>query len=260
MRTFRVALTFLTVIPAGIKFFRGPDELARSASFFPLVGLLLGFLTAAPAALARDILPPGPLIVLVLAGFFFLTRGLHLDGLADTADGLVGGLQRERALAIMKDGPVGPMGAAVVVLVYLLKYAALSSADSSLLLMLILLMPVSGRWSMVLAGSAFGPARKDGLGSQFIQDLSWGRFALSSLVPLAVLSLVGWGNAALAGFLLSGMIAALAVSFLCALLSARRLGGLTGDVLGAVNEIAETAFLLGALAGWGFWMIQGVPA
>ena len=260
MRTFRVALTFLTVIPAGIKSFRGPDELARSASCFPLVGLLLGLLTAAPTALIRDILPTGPLIVLVIAGLFFLTRGLHLDGLADTADGLVGGLHRERALEIMKDGPVGPMGAAVIVLVYLLKYAALSSADSSMLLVLILLMPVSGRWSMVLAGSAFGPARKDGLGSQFIQDLSWGRFVLSSAVPLGALFFVYWGNAALAAFILFGMIAALAVSLLFALLAARRLGGLTGDVLGAVNEIAETAFLLGALIGWGIWMVQGVPA
>lgn len=251
MRTFRAALTFLTVIPAGIRSFQGPDELARSASYFPLVGLLLGLMSAGLAVVAREVIPTEPLVVLVFAGLFFLTRGLHLDGLADTADGLLGGLQRERALEIMKDGAVGPMGAGVIVLIFLLKYAALAGAGSSILIALFLVMPVSGRWSMVLAGAAFGPARKDGLGSQFIRGLTWGRFALSSIVPLAVIFLYFWGRPVFAASLLFGMFFALAVSMLCALAAARRLNGLTGDVLGAVNEIAEAAFLLGTLAGWG---------
>ena len=255
MRLFRVALTFLTIIPAGISSFRGPDELARSAGYFPLVGLLLGLLSAGLVALTWQLLPAAPLVVLVLLVLFFLTRGLHLDGLADTADGLLGGLQKERALEIMKDGAVGPLGAAVIFLVYLLKYAALQSTGGVLLLALLLVMPVSGRWSMVMAGAAFGPARQNGLGSQFIGSLTGGRFALSTLCPLALVGLALWGKTGVAPALLCGLVFALAVAYLFARFAARRLGGLTGDVLGAVNELAEAAFLLGALAGDALWTL-----
>lgn len=255
MRLFRVALAFLTVIPTGITSFRGPDELARSACYFPLVGLLLGLLSAGLVALTWHLLPAAPLVVLVLLILFFLTGGLHLDGLADTVDGLLGGLQKERALEIMKDGPVGPLGAAVIVLLYLWKYAALHSTGGSLLLALLLVMPVSGRWSMVMAGAAFGPARQDGLGSQFIGGLTWGRFVLSTICPLALVALALWGKIEFAPVLLCGLTFALAGAYLFARFAARRLDGLTGDVLGAVNELAEAAFLLGALAGDGLWTL-----
>ncbi len=259
MRIFRVALTFLTVFPAGIRTFQGAGELARSAVFFPLVGLILGGMTAAAVALLQEFVPLAPLLVLVLAALFFLTRGLHLDGLADTADGLIGGLNKERALEIMKDGAVGPMGAGAVLLVFLFKYTALASAPAALLLALLVLTPVSGRWSMVLAGAAFGPAKPEGLGSQFIRGLTWGRFAASSVVPLAVLLVFSWlGSASLVLPLLSGVLLALVLALFCAQQAARRLDGLTGDVLGAVNEIAESAFLLGSLLGYGLMAAFGV--
>ncbi len=248
-RKVSIALSFLTVIPVNVGVFQNQREFSDAAVYFPLVGGFLGSIFAIISFYALGRLSPGPIIVLLFIASFLLTKGLHVDGLADTADGLLGSTKRERALAIMRDSAVGPMGAAAVFLLYLLKYAAMSTLALQFILPPVFFyMPVCGRWSMVLAGAFFPPAREGGLGYQFINGLGKGHFLKASL----------WGAILLgAAFLfpatdlifpvLSGVIAALAIALLLSFFAAQSLGGITGDILGAVNEVAEASFLLGVL-------------
>ena len=241
MKAMRLAFTFLTVFPMG-KINAAASDWCRAAVFFPLVGGTLGALLAAGAALVSDVAPPPLIAALALAAMFLLTRGLHTDGLSDSADGLMGGLDRRRSLQIMRSGTAGPMGVAAVVLVFLIKYAALISLPGRLPAALFFT-PLSGRWSMVLAGALFKPARREGLGSAFISGLGPRHFLLATLVGCAPAYL---GSYFLGSILpaLTGGLAAFAAGAAAAQTAARRLGGLTGDTLGAVNEIAETVFLV----------------
>lgn len=250
MKILRLAFAFLTVVPVGEINPAGSDW-SRAAVFFPLVGAALGALLAALAALGRGIVPPPLMAALALSVFFLLTRGLHLDGLSDTADGLMGGLSKERSLQIMRSGTAGPMGVAAVILIFLLKFAALASFPDQLPLLLFFI-PLCGRWCMVLAGAAYHPARSEGLGSAFISGLGWRQFFLATLVggafSFAGICISGLVLPVLAGILLAFTLTAAAAAGI-----ALRLGGLTGDTLGAVNEIAEAAFLLGAVLGFGLF-------
>lgn len=248
IRKMAIALSFLTIIPVHVGAFRNSRELSAAAVYFPLVGGLLGCVFALIAYYTLQLLPPGVVVVLLFICSFLLTRGLHVDGLADTADGLLGGLKKERALAIMRDGAVGPLGAFTVFLLYLFKYAVFSATAENLLPLLFFSMPLCGRWSMVLAGALYAPAREGGLGFQFISTLRLRHFLQAScwafILPAAGLLLMG------TGFiypLLAGAAASLAMALLLAYLAARSLGGITGDILGAVNETAEAAFILGVL-------------
>lgn len=253
MKSLRLAFAFLTVFPAG----RIDPAMIRwpmAAVCFPLVGAVLGAFLAAAAALSRLVVPPPLAAALAPAALFLLTRGLHTDGLSDTADGLLGGLDRERSLQIMRSGTAGPMGMAAVTLSFLIRFAALISLPGHMPALLFFT-PLCGRWCMVLAAAAFNPAREEGLGSAFIGSLGWRHFILAtlagSLPGLAGMLLLGSCFPVFAGLLLaSGVTAALAAA------AARRLGGLTGDTLGAVNEIAETTFLVGFVLAAGISGVQ----
>lgn len=248
VRKLSVALSFLTIIPVNVGVFRNPRELSDAAVFFPLVGGLIGIVFAVTAFYFLLLIPPGPVIVLLFMGTFILTRGLHVDGLADTADGLLGGMKKERALAIMHDSAIGPMGAGAVFLIYLFKYAAINSAGAEFIPLLFFAMPVCGRWSMVLSGASYPPAREGGLGYQFISGLGWRQFLKSSLMGGVLLALtVFYGGAGFIFPVLAGVIFAFAAALLLSFLASRFLGGITGDILGAVNETAEATFVLGAI-------------
>jgi cobalamin 5'-phosphate synthase/cobalamin synthase len=239
VKSIRLAFSFLTVLPMG-KISTAEGDWHRAAVFFPLVGGVLGALLAAGGVLGHGIAPPPLLSALALAAQFLLTRGLHTDGLSDTVDGLIGGMDRELSLKIMLSGAAGPMGVAVVILTLMIKFSALVSLPASLPLMLFFA-PLCGRWCVVLAGAAFKPARREGLGSAFITSLNWRHLGLSTLMA-GVIALCG---ARFLGYSipLLAMATAVTVAFGAAAAMARRLGGLTGDTLGAVNEIAETVFL-----------------
>ncbi|MEW5784461.1 MAG: adenosylcobinamide-GDP ribazoletransferase [Bacillota bacterium] len=247
MKSLRLAFTLLTVFPVGEIKPAGGDW-RKAALFFPLVGAVLGALAAGLAVLGRGIAPPPLTAALALAALFLLTRGLHTDGLSDTADGLLGGMDRKRSLQIMRSGAAGPMGVAAVMLTFLIKFAALIALPDRLPVLLFFT-PLCGRWCMVLAGAAFNPARNEGLGSTFISGLGWRHFSLASLVGGALCCAgirLGGGFFPVA----TGTGLSFAVAGAAAVGMARRLGGLTGDTLGAVNEIAETAFLVAAALGF----------
>ncbi|MGC3976039.1 MAG: adenosylcobinamide-GDP ribazoletransferase [Nitrospira sp.] len=240
-RPFVFAWHFLTAIPIS-RTHHAPtaQELASSMAWYSTVGLLIGGLVALADVglhlwLAAEV---GNALLIVL--LVLLTRGLHQDGLADTVDGLAGGRTVEDRLRIMRDPRVGAFGATALCLSLLLRYAGLLALPAALRLPVLLCMPALGRWAMVSLAWASPSARRDGgLAASFLIHLSWQHVILSSLVLAVALTMALGGSIAVATMGM-GILLLVLVRQRCLTL----LGGVTGDVLGATNELVEILFLL----------------
>jgi adenosylcobinamide-GDP ribazoletransferase len=245
VRQFLIAWQFLTIIPLSRAHHDpSPRELAGSMAWYPVVGLLIGVVLAgADLALSRMV-PRGVGELLVIMLLIMLTRGLHQDGLADTLDGLAGGRSPAERLAIMRDGTIGPIGATGLILAIGLRYAALASLPAEGRWPALLCMPVVGRWAMVMSTAVLPYARAEGgLGQPFTEHLSRKEVTLATgVLVVSVAALFGPLAAGVTLLALGAVLAALAHLF------RRQCGGITGDMLGATNEIAEVVFLL--LAPW----------
>lgn len=229
-----LAAQFLTVIPPVLRRPIRQDELGRAETFFPLVGLLLGGVLVAVDTVLAAVAAPMVRDVLVIATLAVLTGGLHLDGLADTFDGLFGGHDPERRLEIMRDPRAGSFGVAALGLILLLKLAALGALDPAGRVGALLVAPCLGRWAIVLAMGSFPYARSQGLGLAFTRSQS--RLHLAGAGALA--AIVAGLAAGLAGLLL--WAGASAFVLLAGRWVSARLGGLSGDVYGAFCELVET--------------------
>lgn len=232
-----IALQFLTRLPIRLPGMPVPRQLGRSLLWYPLVGLLLGGVLLAAAWLLSGVAVPLA-AALLLALWVLASGGLHLDGLADTVDAWVGGYgDRERTLALMKDPCCGPMAVAALVLLLLLKFAALWALLEAGAWAALLLAPLLGRVGVLLLLLGTPYVREGGLGSALAahvpQRAGW-RVLLASV--LACL-LAGW-----AGLLAVAVAAALFVLVRRALL--QRLGGTTGDSAGALLELLECGVLV----------------
>ena len=230
-----VALGFLTRVPVPGGVFTRPRAQARSLPWYPLVGLLVGALLAALAWLLRD---SGQLLsaALLVAAWAWLTGGLHLDGLADSADAWVGGMgDRARTLEIMKDPRSGPAGVVAVVLVLMVKVAALASLPAPASLAL-LAAPMLGRAALTGAFLVTPYVRSGGLGAGLAPA---SKLACGAVVLLAV--------GATAAFAPRGawlLLVTMGVFLLWRRACMRRLGGMTGDTCGALAELMEVAVLV----------------
>lgn len=230
------ALGLLTRIPVPARVWRAPGVQARSLPWYPLVGLLLGASLAALAWLLRE---AAPLLMaaLLVAAWAWLTGGLHLDGLADSADAWVGGMgDRERTLAIMKDPRSGPAGVSALVLVLLLKTAALASLAGSAWQWL-WLAPLLARAGLTAAFLALPYVRAGGMGAG-LAGAARAPCMAALLATLLIVAIV----ARLHG--LAALLAAVAVFGLWRRACRKRLGGMTGDTCGALAELVETAVLV----------------
>ncbi len=254
--TFPLALTFLTVIPWPGASLAGPQDLARSMFWFPWVGAILGLIYIA-AWTGMELLLPGVAAAAILVALsVLLTAGLHLDGLADTFDGLGGGGSPEARLRIMKDSRLGTFGAVSLVIVLLLKFAFLLSLAGRGTTGAVFLFPVVSRWGMVLLAylspyarpeGGLGQAMTMGVDREVLAGATAGALALSFLA-------LGLGGV----ILLAG---AAGFIWLASRYFQPKLGGVTGDVLGAANELLEVLVLAGALllspvglsTSWFFW-------
>jgi len=177
---------------------------------------------------------------LVLLWSLLITGGLHIDGLADTVDGIAGGRSRTRRLEIMRSGSSGPIGIAAVVVLLLLKYSLIAGADEGKLWIALLLAPAFARWSIVVLAHVSAPVRREGLG-----HLLAGRIALmdlafaTSMVALPAVAVVYlWGYT----YLVPSAVVIL-LTWGAVILFRRLLGGVTGDTLGATIEVTEVAVL-----------------
>ncbi len=231
-------LTLLTSLP--IAGWRTNLPLA-SPTLFPVAGLLIGAILAALDALTRPLLPSTASSALVVVALAALTGALHLDGLADAADGLFGGHDRARRLAIMRDPRTGAFGFAAIAGVLLLKWAALIPLEGWLRTGSLLLAPAIARWSPLLPIMLFSPARQEGMAFELQSRTRWSQAALCTAITAGLSLAIFWpAGAALAG---AALIIALGIGA-CA---TRWLGGLTGDVFGTMVETNEASlFLLAA--------------
>jgi adenosylcobinamide-GDP ribazoletransferase len=175
-------------------------------------------------------------MALLIIALIILTGAHHLDGFIDTCDGVFAGKSKRERLVIMSDTRVGAFGIVGVVLLLLLKYAALSSV--SVILPALLLMPSLSRWTMVSVIFTFPYAKKSGMGLPFKLGATWQRLAVATIIALvvAVVLLKWWGVALMAVLWL--------ITFGIAGYFRSRLDGLTGDSYGAINELSEVLVLL----------------
>lgn len=233
MKSLLAAIRFLTVLPLPARTPTPETGLGGSVAWFPVVGLLLGILAAGAGWGITLITPQSVASVLVIVLLLTLSGGLHLDGLADTADGVFSSRSRGEMLRIMRDSRIGAMGVMTLSCVLLLKYAALSSLPPAYFWRAVLLTPLAGRCALVFHLAWLPYARPQGLGSAFFQTRS--HWAVASAFLL--LALVGFLILGIAGVILAVLCAA--VAGLLAYYFYRVLGGATGDTLGAACEIVE---------------------
>lgn len=245
---FFTALKFLTIFPLPKRLDKATEDFGKSLPYFPLVGLVLGTILFGLNYGLSFILPSSVVSVLIIIALVIMTGAHHLDGLMDSFDGVVIGKSRERRLEIMSDSRVGAFGIIAAILLLLLKYASLISLPEVMMMPSLLLMPTLSRWIMVSAIFTFPYARSAGMGLAFKQGASWPRFAIATATAVAasVLLLSWWGAVLMAALWL--------ITFGIASYFNSTLGGLTGDVYGALNELSEALVLiLIIIMAWGLY-------
>ncbi len=238
MKDFLAALQFLTTLSIGRTEVSSPEKFARSMLYFPLVGLIMGSIVALLGFLVRLKLAAGTAAALLLVAEIMLSGGLHLDGYMDTMDGIFSGRSRARILEIMKDSRIGANAAIAVSGLLILKYALLVEILRVQAWPVLIIMPALGRMGMGVGTALFPYARPEGLGKGFAEYFTPGRLAVTAIYTgVAAAVLFNWR-----GILLWVGVGIWAYIF--ARFAAERIGGLTGDVYGALSELSELVCLL----------------
>jgi len=249
LRNLSLAIRFLTIIPV-ISFptlnntNQNEETLegnfANSMAFFPLVGMLIGLLLVVLRRIFYY-LPVSSLVgdTLILIVWIWLSGGLHLDGFADSVDGFSGGHDKEEILKIMKDSSTGAKGVVALISLLLLKFVLLVEMPLLLKDAVLFFTPAIGRWSMVIAAFLGKSARlKNSMGKLFMDYVGWREVIFASLTMTAV------------GILLFGLyflplvITGIGIVLLVLKYCKKKIGGISGDILGAINEIVEVSILL----------------
>ena len=242
---FSSAILFLTRLPLPHHASTAEQQaaLGRAVWAFPVAGFVVGLIGALVYALAHSlVLFPWPAAALAIAATLLITGALHEDGLADTADGLGGGDTRERKLDIMRDSRIGTYGVCALVLSLLLRAGAAASLTETALVAAALIAAHTGARAALAAAMFFlPPARRDGL-SYAAGQPSAPRAAIAAAIGIVVVAIcLGPAHA------LAALIALIIVIAVLAWLAMRQIGGQTGDVLGAVEQVSEIVILLVAL-------------
>jgi adenosylcobinamide-GDP ribazoletransferase len=242
--SFLAAIQFLTSIPIPGKRDLSPETLGRATAWFPVVGLIIGLVLAALNWLLLLILPAAAVNALLIAALVILTGAMHLDGMADTCDGIAGHKTVEERWKVMRDSRTGAFGVVGIVTVLLVKYATLNSIPPVFMTVILILMPVVSRWAMVYAIYVYRYARPSGLGTAFKQATRWPQFTAATIITLAVaLALMPW-------FSLTGLYIIFGIFIITTALAfylKYKFAGLTGDTYGAINELAEVMTLVLAI-------------
>ena len=249
MRAFLIGLQFLTRISISRQEVWTEEDFGRSVRYFPLVGAVLGMFYATAAYGLFQFphrfgvyIPYEFASAILLAMPVLLTGAIHCDGFMDTVDGIFSGRSRERMLEIMKDSRTGSFGVVAFVLLMLIQWSALMDIGYQELPVAVFVMPIIGRLMMSTAITLFPYARPDGMGKAFAQYASRKVLALMWLYSLAIIAVFG-----------KIALISLAAAMLFMLMFARHvtavLGGLTGDVYGAICTMCELVVLITFLLG-----------
>jgi len=239
MQAFLIALQFLTRLPLRITIDWTPQRVGQSLLYYPLVGLVIGVMLVLAMNLLTNFQPMVSTAILLLL-WVMITGGLHLDGLADSADAWAGGLgDKDRSLEIMKDVHAGPIGIVVLVLILLLKFSALYAVVEGLHWQALIVATVLARSLVILLFMTTPYVRAKGLGSdmaEFLPEKTAGIVLLA--VSLSLLLFLGiWKS-------LVTLAVSLFVLYGLRLMMMKRIQGMTGDTVGASIEIVEVMILL----------------
>jgi adenosylcobinamide-GDP ribazoletransferase len=237
MKRFLLAVTFLTIIPVHLKETPHSGDLGKAAGWFPIIGAVIGVMVAATYFGLSFFLPPLLSAALAASVWIGLTGGLHLDGLADCCDGMLNASSRERRLEIMKDPRLGTFGGIGLTLAIVLKIICLYSLPANSIWIALPLAAAMGRWLLLPAGKQ-QLARAGGMGADFASGLNKNALIQAGLVMGILTAIAGWQG-------LLVVIMVLIVTWLVLRLVKARLGGVTGDVLGLIVELAELVTLAG---------------
>ncbi|MBI5787913.1 MAG: adenosylcobinamide-GDP ribazoletransferase [Candidatus Schekmanbacteria bacterium] len=255
MRRLTIALQFLTRLPLKITPNPTPEEIGRSMVYFPLAGLLLGGYLVLVNQIVTLLLPALPASILLVMMLTAATGAMHLDGLADMVDGFYAGCalppgeaRQERILTVMKDSRIGAMGALAIFFSLILKIAGIYSLPATCKNSILLLTPMLSRWNMVWAAALSDYARRPvkgiaddqyiGLGETFHRFINSKELIKSSLLPV-LLSLILLNINGLILLIVSMVTALGLINYI-----KNKIGGMTGDTFGAINEISENIILL----------------
>ncbi|MBI1979241.1 MAG: adenosylcobinamide-GDP ribazoletransferase [Elusimicrobia bacterium] len=233
-----MAIQFLTILPMKGDTTIEKEDCARSMAFYPLAGLLIGFFTLLSYQIASKMFTGGVSLVIAFVLGILLTGGLHLDGFADVCDGFYGGKNREEILTVLKDPHIGTMAVLGLFSLLLLKLALYFSLFlKGRVMESFLLVPAVSRGMMTVIASLYPYAREDGTAKPFLAHISWREPAFASVFILTIayvlLGVRGCAIAAVTFFVLFGFTQWVK----------KKIGGITGDVLGSVNEISEVTVL-----------------
>lgn len=230
---FLIAVQFLTRLPVTIRQTVETVNIARAMAYFPLIGLLIGIAAAVIHTLLSYVLAHQVCDLAAIALMVILTGNMHGDGLMDTADGIYSGRPRERILEIMRDSCVGSHGVMAGILVLLAKFVLLGQLSPEVKAFTLILIPAIGRWAQVYGAAVYPYARTGGGTGGFTDHVGKREIFWASLTVLAAAGLLfGLRGGILAGAVVLGSAAA--GRYLAA-----KIGGMTGDTLGAMSEIAE---------------------
>ena len=237
MKRFLIALQFLTIFPVEVKSKIEDKDFGASLLYFPVIGLLIGFLLAVSTFMFSSL--PGFLrATLILLISIIITGGIHLDGFADICDGFYGKKPKEKILEIMRDSHIGVMGVTGLIFILLLKIGFIMALPDAILWKALILMAVFSRWAQVLVCNISCYAQKEGKAKYFIEYASKRSLYLGGIFTLTLfLSLIQ-----LRGFIL--FFVSLFPVFLFSSYVRKRIDGMTGDTIGAVSELSEVTILL----------------
>ncbi|TAN34936.1 adenosylcobinamide-GDP ribazoletransferase [bacterium] len=235
LRTFRSAVAFLTVVPVAAAAGHPGERLGRA--YFPAIGALLGLVAGVGLALIAGLTTPLIAAVAATALLAALTGALHLDGVADAADGLFGGKDVARRLEVMRDPRVGSFGLVAVILVLLGDVAALASMSPSRAIVALVIAGAISRWALLVMIATLPYVREAGLGLAAAGAHRPFDVVLGSAIA-AIVGLLAWRGALVAA--LVAVMVALAIRAL----ARSRIGGATGDVYGATAELTQLGALI----------------
>ncbi len=240
MQKFLIALQFLTILPVKIKSKIKEKDFGDSLIYFPVIGALIGLVLVLTLSVFAS-LPHLVTVVLIMISSIIVTGGIHLDGFADTCDGFYGSRPKEQILKIMRDARIGAMGVIGIVSLLLLKFTLMASLPKNILWKLLIMMAVFSRWSQGIACYMSSYAREEGKAEYFITHSSKkGFFAGGFFVMALFMLLMQFKGLVLMFFALFPVL--LFITYV-----KRKIGGMTGDTIGATSEIAEVGILLFAL-------------
>ncbi|MGH9768394.1 MAG: adenosylcobinamide-GDP ribazoletransferase [Blastocatellia bacterium] len=238
LRLFLTAIQFLTRLPVPKWIQASEETLGKATKFFPLVGVMVGASGALTFWLLLHLLPQSAAVLCAIIFTAFITNGFHEDGLADTFDGFGGGWTREQALEIMRDSRLGTYGVMALIFLILGKYSFLSTLAPGQVCRWLIVAHTASRWTVLPLCAWLPYARADGQGKLVAKQIGKAEIFIATVTIFITVLLLSW-PAALAALLVTGLMTVLSGLYFRA-----RLSGITGDCLGATNQLTEVALYL----------------